>query len=326
MSDILHITNGDSSVTLLQAGGIQGDILPWRDVLHDGPVPANLSLQELSQVRAGFIVRQGWGDFDRIAADFAERDGLLGKFKQYRKVLLWFEHDLYDQLQILQILDWLATQDLTGTDAGLICTEQYLGWQTPESIVGLQRFEQAIDIRHLGLATKAWWAFRQPDPSEFVQLLAAETDALPFLQGAVLRMLEEYPDITTGLGRTETQAVTLLGQNARPGGQLFGDNQKLESRIFLGDSSFWALLNGLLSAPEPLIEFQSARDKQKKISTEDKSRTLPLRITNTGIRVLSGKENYLDIASPSRWIGGVNLHPGYYWCWNSATQTIEQRT
>ncbi|MGI9511113.1 MAG: hypothetical protein ACR2QJ_17380 [Geminicoccaceae bacterium] len=37
MSDLV-ITNGDSAADRLRAAGCKAGILPWRDVLHDGPV------------------------------------------------------------------------------------------------------------------------------------------------------------------------------------------------------------------------------------------------------------------------------------------------
>ena len=58
---MLHITNGDCVVGPLEEGGIPGDKLAWRDVLHEGPVPAGLELEALSLVRAEFIAARGWG-------------------------------------------------------------------------------------------------------------------------------------------------------------------------------------------------------------------------------------------------------------------------
>jgi hypothetical protein len=46
---MLHITNGES-VALPQTG-LPGEVIYWNDVLHDGPVPRGLELQELSRVR-----------------------------------------------------------------------------------------------------------------------------------------------------------------------------------------------------------------------------------------------------------------------------------
>ena len=59
---MLHITNGDSAAETIKDVVFSGQILAWRDVLHEGPVPANLSLAQLSQLRAEFIAAQGWGN------------------------------------------------------------------------------------------------------------------------------------------------------------------------------------------------------------------------------------------------------------------------
>ncbi|MCP4163485.1 MAG: hypothetical protein GY760_25790, partial [Deltaproteobacteria bacterium] len=106
MKNILNITNGDSAVEIMNKANIAGVFLPWRDILHEGPVPENHSLKELSEIRAQFIVGRGWGTQESVRNSFIERDNELKSFEKYEKIILWFEHDLYDQLQILQILDW----------------------------------------------------------------------------------------------------------------------------------------------------------------------------------------------------------------------------
>ena len=72
MDKILNITNGDSAVKIMQEAEIPGALLPWRDILHDGPVPESLSLDELSKVRAQFIVERGWGKPEHIEKGFIE--------------------------------------------------------------------------------------------------------------------------------------------------------------------------------------------------------------------------------------------------------------
>ena len=51
---MLHITNGDCAVAVLSRA-VSGTFLPWRDVLHEGPVRAGLSLEQLSAERARFM-------------------------------------------------------------------------------------------------------------------------------------------------------------------------------------------------------------------------------------------------------------------------------
>ena len=129
MSRTLHITNGDSAVALMKAAGFEGDILPWRDVLHDGPVPLGLDLEALSRVRADFIADRGWAVRETVHRGFAERDDALRRWNQYGKVTLWFEHDLYDQLQILQLLDFFARED--GARQRLTTVHQSIGAVAP---------------------------------------------------------------------------------------------------------------------------------------------------------------------------------------------------
>jgi hypothetical protein len=56
---MLHVTNGDSAVERLRAAGVDGDMLPWRDALHEGPVPAGLDPAQLRAERARFIAAAG---------------------------------------------------------------------------------------------------------------------------------------------------------------------------------------------------------------------------------------------------------------------------
>ncbi|HEV8539150.1 MAG TPA: hypothetical protein VGR15_09560 [Bacteroidota bacterium] len=66
---MLHITNGDSPIPGMRSSGIPGDIIAWREVLHEGPVPGNLSLDELRPLHARFIADQGWGEYEKVLED-----------------------------------------------------------------------------------------------------------------------------------------------------------------------------------------------------------------------------------------------------------------
>lgn len=312
MEKILNITNGDSAVMVMQLAGIPGDFLPWRDVLHDGPVPAALSLEQLSEVRAQFISDQGWGEPEIVIDSFTERDRKLLSFKDYSKVRLWFEHDLYDQLQILQILDWFSDNPPETTIVTIICTEQYLGLASPEEIMALLQHEAFIIESHLMLAKKVWAAFRSPNPTDWQGLLNEDTTILPFLNGAIVRLLEEYPDCKTGLSRTAQTALSILSKGKCSPGELFAKYQETEERRFMGDSSFWVILWQLLESNPALITSAPSMQITSPPSPDQK-----LSITMAGEKVLIVEQNWLDIVTLDRWIGGVHLTPENVWCWDS---------
>src|SRR6185295_17536077 len=115
---MLHITNGHSVAIPLT--GIAGEVSYWVDILHEGPVPAGLTLEPLSAVRAQFLTDAGW-DSGYARSHFAARDAQLAGWARHEEIVLWFEHDLCDQLQLIQVLDWFAARDLDKTKLRLIC-------------------------------------------------------------------------------------------------------------------------------------------------------------------------------------------------------------
>lgn len=317
MRNILNITNGDSTVGIMKQANIPGIFLPWRDVLHDGPVPDGLSLEKLSEIRAKFIIDRNWGRPEAIKRLFIERDNTLKSFEKYGKVVLWFEHDLYDQLQLLQILDWFHQNRSNKTTLSIICVNQYLGMCSPNEMESLFNYEEPVTETHLLLANNAWSAFRSNSPEKWQALLRTDTAILPFLAGAIIRLLEEYPSCKTGLSRAAQQALEIVSLGEKRPENVFMRYQESEERKFLGDSSFWAILDELLASSPPLLKLT---DCQKFISPTKPDQALS--ISTEGKEVLSEKRNWRNIVTLDRWIGGVHLTPDNSWCWDSDAKSI----
>jgi hypothetical protein len=286
---------------------IEGDFLPWRDFLHEGPVPANLTLEELSLVRANFIAGYGFGSLDDVKKDFEERDKKLNSYKLYDKVVLWFEHDLYDQLQLLQILSWFATQDLETTKLTLICTNNYLAESSVQQIKKLLRYETPIMKEHFSLAQKVWLAFRHDTPEKWTKLLEDSIDLLPFLKSAIYRMIEEYPSTKHGLSRTAYQALLVISNGLNDPMDIFIKGQSFEDRRFMGDVIFWKILD----------EFETYGLIEK--------REAKLYLTSLGKELIDGQTNWININSTfQRSIGGVNLSIENLWCWDNEKKSIKK--
>ena len=303
----------------MQRAGIAGTLLPWRDVLHDGPVPAGFSLTELSEVRARFIAGRGWGELPAIQQDLIDRDRILQSSERYAKVILWFEHDLYDQLQLLQILDWYHRHRPVNTELAIICVDQYLGTLSPDQMASLHQYQRLVNEEQLVLANTAWDAFRSATPEPWCALRQMDTTALPYLAGAVDRQLEEYPDCRTGLSRTARQALQIIaGGETRPG-RVFGLYQQTEDRVFMGDASFWAILDELIQSKSPLIRSSTVGPL-----SFPRIADTALTITAAGEDVLAGRLNWLDCVDLDRWIGGVHLTADAGWCWDAAMASLSK--
>ena len=301
---MLHVTNGDAVVAGFREGGIPGVYLPWRDVLHDGAVPQCDSLEGLSDVRARELLRIGLGssgndaDYERMRAGFAERDAALSAFRDHDEVVLWFEHDLYDQLQLLQILDWLSRQDRTGVRITMIQIGSHpevvpfhgLGQLTGAQLAALLPARTAVTPRQLEIGREAWTAFCAPEPSALQPLALRDHPEMPFLAAALARFLEEYPSAHDRLSRTERQLLLAASAGAGTRQKLYAATQQMEPWPW-GDLSVFARIEGLTTGPHPAL----LRDDNAVTLTDD------------GRRLLAADPEAVRARTVDTWLGGAHV-------------------
>ncbi|MEW6271409.1 MAG: DUF1835 domain-containing protein [Thermodesulfobacteriota bacterium] len=320
---MLHVTNGDCAADVLRAAALEGAILPWRDVLHEGPVPAGLSLAELSGVRGRFLASLGWLDESEALRLFAERDATLAAAAVRDEVVLWFEHDLYDQLQLVQLLDYFADAPRSTTPR-VVCVAEYLGEASAARLRELFPARAAASDRQLDLGRRAWAALRSPDPRDVAALLDEDTSALPFLAAALRRHLEQLPSLHNGLSRSEEQALRAIASGATRLRDAFVEAQRPEEARFLGDASF-ALYLERLSAGAPLVlladggRVVAPRSPGAHPSFWDATAAL----TDAGRAALAGARDRVRADGVDRWLGGVHLEGREVrWRWDADTRRL----
>lgn len=319
----LIITNGDAAGELLRKAIANAEVMPWRDVLHDGPVPLTDDHEELSEIRADFLADRGWGEHDLLRENFRARDRGLAHNEIFEHVVLWFEHDLYDQLQLIQVLDWFRESPRGKDGLALVQADDFLGQQTPETIGRFAETQTPITTAQSDLAHKAWVAFRQPTPEDWAGLLKEDLSALPFLRQAVLRMLQELPDAATGVSRTEREILIAISDGVCEPRFLFGAVQRQEEAAFMGDWSFWERLDALARQPGALIEGLAGRFQPTMTAEEMKAFfESPLSLTELGRQVLAGAEDYAAHASIDRWFGGTHLTNDNLWRWDDRKSAL----
>ena len=319
MKRVLNITNGDSAVNIMREAGIEGDFLSWRDVLHVGPVPANLSFANLSEIRAEYIANQGWGEVEMIDQSFQERLVLMSHIEKYEKIVLWFEYDLYDQLQLLEILNYLSEVSYDLYKISMVCTENYLGRLTISEMASMQKYEEPVSTAQRQLAVHAWDAFRSPTPLEWATLLIEDTSALAFVKGTVLRMLEEYPSVQNGLSRIQQDILEIVSQGEEMLVKIFVAQQEREERVFLADTVFMGIVNEMLDPNSALLTSEYGEKLTLPFSPEKK-----VKITAYGLEILYGTQHWLEKHKIEKWLGGVHLNPQDIWLWNSNTKELER--
>ena len=320
----MHVTNGDCTVETLEATGLGGDVIGWRDALEEGPAP-KVGAGELRAVRARFLADCGWGAAAELEEELRMRDETLRDALEHRHVVLWFEHDLCDQLQLLQILAFADEVGYEPTRLELIVIGAFegrpefkgLGELDVEELASLSPSRMPVTAAQTQLARRAWQAFRDADPRAIETLLAGDTGALPFLAPALRRLLEELPDTRTGLGRSEHQLLAPLLDGPRTPVELFHAAQAAEEAPFDADASVWRRLAELGVGRDPLVT--ASGDPLPTPPPRGDQRTFTstaVALTETGRRVLEGAVDRV-VAGSDRWLGGVHLTPESRFRWDA---------
>jgi hypothetical protein len=321
MTAALHVSNGDA--TDLPGTGLAPHLLYWRDILHEGPVPA-VGAQELRRIRADFLVQADADDRGEGAQMFAERDRVLEAHRDGDYVL-WFEADLYDQLQIVQILARLSGLGVQAQRITMICIGEHpgiarfggLGELTAEQLRELPATNACARLTPaaLQLAIRAWAAFRTPTPDGLDAIAATRSGELRFLGEAFDRLSREYPSSRDGLSLTERRVLAAVADGAPDAGSAFGRATSREMRPYLGDTWCFAMMDRMARAPVPLLNPEPTGRPIDRLTA--------LRLTDAGAGVLAGDADYVTLNGIDRWIGGVHLRGRHArWRWDDGTETI----
>jgi hypothetical protein len=308
----LHVTNGDSTALTLRQTTFVERVVVWRDVLHEGPVP-DVSEAELRAVRASFL--------DAPVGELEERDAALaaGRDGEY---VLWFEADLYDQLQIAQILARLGSLGVRAERITLICIGEYLGIAhfgglgelRPDQLEGLPAVAAVTLTDYaLELATRAWAALRAPDPRGLAAIVAARSPELRFMPEAFDRLGREYPWTRDGLSLTERRLLAAMADGAGTAGEAFVHAAGREARPFLGDTSAFAAIERLGRCEVPLLLVGGGLVDPR----------TPVSATDAGRRVLDGAADHVALNGIDRWVGGVHLVGREVpWRWDEGVEAV----
>jgi hypothetical protein len=287
--DTLHLVNGESVAGSLR---VPGEIAIWRDVLCEGPVPSTADDAGFARARAEYLAAAGFASYDRALAGIEEFHTALARAGEFAEVVIWCEYDLFDQVMLLRVLEWIGRHGAGSARVSLIDAGTLLGRFTSEELAALMETRAAVTPAQLGLARAAWSAYTAEDPRGIVELLSGDTGALPFLHGALRRHLEEFPSARNGLSRTEETALRIaVERGPLDQGRLFVAVQAEEERPFLGDTSFFRMLRAM----RELIDENGAA-------------------TELGRRVLAGDAGWTS----ERSMGGAQVER---WRWDGARLT-----
>jgi hypothetical protein len=318
---LLHVANGTSTTMTIEAAGIPGVTSIWADPLHDGPVPGGLDDEALLALRTEHHA------LSPAAADpkndMRRWRQVIAQHEAWDELILWFEHDLFDQLILLQLLPFIRAHVPPSKPVSLICVGSFpghpdfhgLGELQPDELASLVETRQPVESTHYELAERAWMAFREPTPEALDALVGGSEDpqlrtaALPFLAAALTRFLEDYPWVGDGLSRTERRLMTLASEGRADWPAVFPRMHEGETAYYVSDTGLVDLKDSLTTTSPPLL------------TESDGS----LSLTAEGRDVLAGRADRVKLCGIDRWFGGVHLQGREAsWRWDPARRRVHR--
>src|SRR5262249_24100485 len=263
MESIVHVCNGDSTADSLSLADLPGEIRVWADALDQGPL-LPVDDEQHWKVRGEYWKSRGASESDgRLAAYDQGVDEAAGA----EELILWFEHDLFDQLALIRLLSRLARRGLPA-QLTIVSIDRHpevpnflgLGELKPEQLAELWPRRTPLSRDAIDEAITAWVAVTAPDPRA-LPVLAKRVQAMPVLPGALERQLEEFPDPASGLSRTERQVLAAIARGEAGAGAILRAAHAIDPRYPLTDRVLsWTLrelgrcgfLDGAPAAPDQL--------------------------------------------------------------------------
>jgi len=302
---LIHIVNGDvvgRKLIHLEK------VIVWREMYDFGPFNLMWSNEELYQHRASFFEKKMKIPYSFFVMNCRDQYNQLKELSPKEEVVLWFEHDRYDQIMMIYLINELTL--LGFQDISLVSIDQYpgiepfhgLGQLTTKQLMDLLPHKQAVTTKQIEEAIRVWEAYQSNNPEELEKWIQHQKHELPFLKQAMLAHLSYLPSSENGLNEVEHIALSIMSEGKVQFSHLFNKVSRSRLNDGLSDFYFAALLNELIVGNYPLITADSNLPNY-----EIPISTAMLEITQNGLDVLKGKTSRFDCIGMDWWIGGVHI-------------------
>ncbi len=319
MEPIVHVCNGDSTADILSLADLPGEIRVYADALDQGPV-LPVSDDDHYKHRTEFWATRGFPADDRLAA----WDRGVDEAAKAEELILWFQHDLLDQLALIRLLSRLARRGLPQT-LTIVSIDRHpevpnflgFGQLKPEQLAELWPRRTPLSRDAIDEAITAWIAITSADPRA-LPYLTRRIKALPFLAGAVERHLEDYPDPTSGMSRTERQVLAAVARGESTGEALMLNSHATDPRYPLTDAHLLVTLQTLARCG--FLEGAPSGTSPAAL------KSVTATVTPLGRQALAGAIDRVHEVGIEEWRGGVHLTgKGPVWRWDSRERKLIER-
>jgi len=216
-SKTLHITNGSSLTSYLNELNFSGDFLTWHEMLCEGPTVEQVDTYEFVEIRRTFLNKYYNIDIDEYK--FHRELEILDDIKNYSKIILWFEYDLFCHINLVAVIS-LLQQKKINLPLFLVCSGRIKGEKDFKGLSELNEnqlldhFESKVELEEsdIDLATSIWKTYCGKDHNLLKPYILI-TSSFKYLNSCLKAHLKRFPNSKNGLGRLEEHILEITRDN-----------------------------------------------------------------------------------------------------------------
>ena len=307
MSTPLHITNGDTFTGKLKTLKLGGDIITWRDMLCEGKTLTNVGSESFWKMRFEFLNKTYNVSKSKFIEFTLKEYRSLCNHKKQDKIVLWFEHNLFCQINMIAVISWLKMHRKYA-DISLICSGKEdasdklygLNELNDEQLRNLYENRTTLSRDDIEYADYVWQLYCSDNPLWLENLTDFENHQFKYLGDSIKNHLKRFPSIGNGLDEIENN-ILQIATKQRPATkmELLGAVLKTQNIYGFGDTQYQRVISTL----KPLFSSFS-----------------PVKLTKKGKEILAKRTNYYsNLREDNIYLGGALK---YNYLFNNETSRI----
>ena len=255
MNSVVHVLNGDSTVPIFAKSRIPGDVIVWRELLSDGPVKNTIGSDEFWKERYAFFERElGISKleyFDKTIKEIIK----LSDLSKSCELVLWFEYDLFCQVNLLALCSYLLQYYRKDLTYYLVCTGkikdqeqlQYLSDFSPDAYTTLYKNKVKLTKHNLFFAEQCWNIYAENKHEKLRSFDFNQCHKFNYLQLAMDQQLQRFPK-ENGLNQIENKIMEIIKVSAMTSSEIVRELliwQQEHTVYGFGDSQYFMYLKKL---------------------------------------------------------------------------------
>ena len=311
-SSTLHITNGDNTTNYLKKLHFSGDFITWREMLCEGKTTTDVGSEIFWKNRFNFLKSSYKISKQKFINYTLKEYRNLCKKKDTKEIVLWFEYDLFCQINMIAVISWLKKYR-KGYHISLVCSGKIKGSKKLKGLSELtvnqlhQHYKNRVDLTQddIEYADYIWQLYCSDTPLR-LETVYKFNPMSPFhyLAKAIEAHLQRFPSLKNGLNCLENSILEIANT------QQFSSKNELITTLLKRKTN-----HGFSD-----LQYNYQIEHLHKLFTSFN----PVKLSRKGKKVLENQMNfYSEIRDENLYLGGAKK---YSFLYNNQSEKLLQIT